>query len=81
MGHLNHRALLILRDIIIVIPVFRIEQHGVCKNSKDTFPSSDYRCKEILDLVHSNVCRPISVASILGSELFVTVWLVHCDPT
>jgi hypothetical protein len=80
MGHLNHRALLIVRDIIIGLPMFIIEKHGVCKNSKATFPSIDYRYKEILGLVHSNVCRSISIKSILGSELFVTFWLVHCDP-
>jgi hypothetical protein len=78
MGHLHHRALPIVRETITGLPVFRIEQQGVCKNSKATFPSSEYRSKEILDLVHSDVYRPISIASILGSELFVTFWIVHC---
>jgi hypothetical protein len=31
MGHLHHRALPILREIVTGLPEFSIEQHGVCR--------------------------------------------------
>jgi transposase InsO family protein len=36
------------------------------------FPSSEHRSKGILDLVHSDVCGPMSVASITGSMYYVS---------
>jgi hypothetical protein len=57
MAHLHHRALPTLREIVIGLPEFSIEQHGVCrgctlgKHVKDAFQSSEHRSKEILDLV------------------------------
>jgi hypothetical protein len=57
MGHLHHRVLPILREIVTGLPEFSIEQHGVCrgctlgKHAKVAFPSSKHRSKEILDLV------------------------------
>jgi hypothetical protein len=50
--------------MVIGLPEFGTEHQGVCrgcalgKNSKDTFPSSDNRSKEILDLyIHMCVDR------------------------
>jgi hypothetical protein len=48
------------------LPKFGNEHQGVCigcalgKNAKASFPSSDSRSKEIMDLVHSNVCGTMS---------------------
>jgi hypothetical protein len=70
MGYLHHRSLPILRKVVTGLPEFSIEQHGVSKgctvgkHAKATFPSSNHRSKEILDLVHLDVCGPMSVASI-----------------
>jgi hypothetical protein len=78
MGHLHHKALPILREIVTGLPEFSIEQHGVCrgctlgKHAKVAFPSNEHRSKEILDLVHSDVCGPMSVASISGSMYYVS---------
>jgi hypothetical protein len=78
MGHLHHRALPILREIVTGLPEFSIEQHGVCrgctlgKHAKVAFPSNEHRSKGILDLVHSDVCGPMSVASITGSMYYVS---------
>jgi hypothetical protein len=78
MGHLHHKALPILREIVIGLSKFNIEPHGVCrgctlgKHAKVVFPSSRHRSKEILDLVHSNVCGPMLVASISGSMYYVS---------
>jgi hypothetical protein len=68
MGHLHYRALPILREIVTGLPDFSVEQQGVCrgcalgKNAKAAFPSSESRSKGILDLIHSDVCGPRSVA-------------------
>jgi hypothetical protein len=78
MGHLHHKALPILREIVTGLPDFSIEQQGVCrgctlgKHAKVAFPSSEHRSKGILDLVHSDVCGPMSVASITGSMYYVS---------
>jgi hypothetical protein len=42
------------------------------KYAKTTFPSSDSRSKGILDLVHSDVCGPMSVGSLSGFNYYVT---------
>jgi hypothetical protein len=45
MGHLHHKVLPILREIVTGLPEFNIEQHGVCrgcmlgKHAKVAFPS------------------------------------------
>jgi hypothetical protein len=78
MGHLHHRALLILREKFTGFLEFNIEQQGVYKgctlgkHAKVSFSSSKHRSKEILDLVHSHVCGSILVASILGSIYYVS---------
>jgi hypothetical protein len=78
MGHLHYRALSILREIVTGLPEFSVEQQGICrgcalgKNVKDAFPSSESKSKGILDLIHSDVCGPMSVASVQGSSYYVT---------
>jgi hypothetical protein len=50
---------------------------GICKgcalgkNIKRPFPSSNNRSKEILDLIHSDVCGPMPVRSLGGSLYYV----------
>jgi hypothetical protein len=50
---------------------------GICKgcalgkNTKKPFPSSNNRSKEILDLIHSDVCSPMPVKSLGGSLYYV----------
>jgi hypothetical protein len=57
MGHLQHKALPILREIVIGLPKFRVDQHGLCrgctlsKHGTVAFPSNKHTSKEILDLV------------------------------
>jgi transposase InsO family protein len=78
MGHLHHKALPILKEIVIDLSDFNIEQQGVCKgctlgkHAKVAFPSSEHGSKGILNLVHSDVCGPMSVASITGSMYYVS---------
>jgi hypothetical protein len=42
------------------------------KFSKASFPSSDSRSAGILDLVHTDVCGPMSQKSLSGCEYYLT---------
>ena len=78
MVHLHHGALKVLREIVIGLPDFSTKQQGVCKGcalskyDKVAFLSSDSRSKGSLDLVHLDVCGPISTMSLSGYSYFVT---------
>ena len=54
-----------------------IEHDGVCrgcalgKNVKGSFPSSNRRYKGILDLVHSDICGPMTTSSLCGYLYYV----------
>jgi hypothetical protein len=77
MAHLHHGALRILREIVTGVPEFTIEHQELCKGcalekyTKTFFPSSDSRAASILDLIHSNVCGPVSFASLSGCLYYV----------
>jgi transposase InsO family protein len=63
--------------MVIGLPKIQIQHKGVCKgcalgkNVKVLFPSIGNRSKEILDLIHSNVCGPMTVASLNGYLYYV----------
>jgi hypothetical protein len=77
MAHLHHGALRVLREMVMGVPDFSSEHHELCKGctlgkyTKTAFPSSDSRAAEILDLIHSDVCGPMSSASLTGSLYYV----------
>ena len=60
------------------IPNINKDHEGVCKgcalgkNTMKPFTSSDTRSKEILDLIHFDVCRPISNKYLGGHIYYVT---------
>ena len=59
------------------IPELKSTHEGICKgcalgkNIKKPFPSSNNRSKEILDLIHSDVCGPMPLRSLGGSLYYV----------
>jgi hypothetical protein len=60
------------------VPDFSTEHQELCKgcalgkNTNTTFPSSDSRAATgILDLIHSDVCGPMSSSSLSYSFLFI----------
>jgi hypothetical protein len=59
------------------VPDFSSEHHELCKGcalgkyTKTAFPSSDSRATGILDLIHSDVCGPISSTSLTGFLYYV----------
>ena len=57
--------------------MFQYEHDGICigcalgKNTKKRFPSSIKRSKEILNLIHSELCGPMSAPSLSGYLYYV----------
>jgi hypothetical protein len=78
MAHLHHRALGGLREVVIGVPQINIEHQDVCRGcalgkfAKASFPSSDTRSAGILDLVHTDVCGPMTRRSLSGCEYYFT---------
>jgi transposase InsO family protein len=65
---------------VTCLPKIHIEHDGICrgcalgKNVKGSFPSSDSRSKGILDLIHTYVCGPMTVAS-LSEYLYYVLFI------
>jgi hypothetical protein len=78
MAHLHHGALGGLREVVTGVPHINIEHQDVCRGcalgkfTKASFPSSDTRSAGVLDLVHTDVCGPMSRASLSGREYYFT---------
>jgi transposase InsO family protein len=59
------------------MPSISLSKNEICKgcmlgkNIKKAFPSSDNRAQGILDLVHSDVCGPMSSPSLSGCLYYV----------
>jgi hypothetical protein len=86
-----------IRDLLICpvpgkmvtgFPQLRIEHDGICRgcalgtNAEGSFSSNDNRSKGILDFLHSDLCGPMTVASLSGSGLVdvtvtVTGWTLR----
>ena len=75
---MHHLALGLLRHMVTGLPEFSIGQGVVCrgcalgKYTKIAFLSSDSRSAGTLDLIHSNLCGPMSSMSLRGYEYYVT---------
>ena len=78
LAHLNYQAPPTLKNMVTGLPMLRIDNDGVCrgcalgKNTKGSFPKSESKSKGILDLVHSDLCRPMTVTSLDGYNYYVT---------
>jgi hypothetical protein len=77
-SHLHYRALPIVSKMVTGLPEIQVNPDGVCKgcaqgkNVKNPFPSSDSRAKGVLDIVHSDVCGPMSTPSLNGYIYYVS---------
>jgi hypothetical protein len=77
-AHLHYQAFSSLKQMVVGIPKLQSVHKGICKgcalgkNIKKPFPSSENRSKEILDLIHSDVCSHIPVNYLGGSLYYVT---------
>jgi hypothetical protein len=69
LGHFHYGALRLLKSMVMGLCDFKVERTRMCKgctlgkHAKVTFPRSKHILRGILDLVHSNVCGPISLTS------------------
>jgi transposase InsO family protein len=74
---LHHRALKILGEIATGLPPCNMDHHEVCKGctlgkyAKTSHPNRDDRAKDILELIHSDVCGPFSFPSLCGFKYYV----------
>ena len=56
----------------------KIKHEGICKgcakgnNIKNPFPKSETKTKGMLELIHSDVCGPMSSTSLSGFEYYIT---------
>jgi hypothetical protein len=66
---------------------FNLEHRDVCRGrvlgkfTKYVFLSSDNRLVGVLDLVHIDVCGPMSQASLSGCEYYITLIYDHSRKT
>ena len=74
MAHMQHPTLRMLRDMAIGLPKFKTEHNDVCrgcalgKYNKTAFSSSDNISEGVLELIHLDLCGPMSSASLAGNE-------------
>lgn len=78
LGHLHFRALPTLEKMVRGMPKLSHVHDDTCKgcamgkNTKSPFHSKERRSKEILALVHFDLCGPMSIASPSGFLYYVT---------
>lgn len=72
-GHIHYTSCPTIKKIILGVINLQEEHEWICKwcalgnNIKKHFPRNRSRSKEVLDLIHFDVCGPMPVKSIRGS--------------
>ena len=67
-----------LRDMVTGLPEFNMEHNDVCrgcglgKYTETALSSSDSRLAGVLDLIHFDLCGPMSSVSLRGFEYYAT---------
>ena len=70
LAHVHYRALPIASKAVSGLPKMQEKHEDICKgyaqgkNARNKFPSSESKAKGILDIVHSDVCEPMSSISL-----------------
>ena len=78
LAHVHYRALPFARKVFEGLPEIQTKHEGVCKgcakgnNTKKTFPSSESKEKGILEIIHSDVCCPMSSSSLSEYMYYVS---------
>lgn len=78
MDHIHHRALKLLHETVTGVPEVSTENDDVCKGcvlgkfAKASFPRSETQSEGVPDLVHSDICGPMSTKSLRGYPYYVT---------
>ena len=82
--HLHYKALPSLQKMVTGMHEFSSEHDGVCKgcalgkNAKKSFSNSGNRSKRILDLIHSDICGPMTAPSMSGC-LYHVLFIDDCS--
>jgi hypothetical protein len=78
LAHINYKALPYVSKAVTRLPEFKVDHEGMCngcaqgKNIKNPFLKRDNKAEGILELIHSNVCGPMSSTSISGYVYYVS---------
>ena len=76
LAHINYKALPHVKKVVTRLPNMKIKHEGICKrcakgkNVKNPFPKSETKTKGTLELIHSDVCGPMSSTSLSGFEYY-----------
>ena len=77
LAHVNYRELPLATKAVEGLPEIQTRHDGVYKgcaegkNTMKTFPSSESKAKGILEIIHSDVCGPMSSSSLSGYVYYV----------
>jgi hypothetical protein len=83
-GHLNYDAFPGLQKMVTCMPIFHFEHDSVCrgcalgKNTKNAYPHSRRRANGILDLIHFDLCGPMTAPSMNGC-LYYIIFIDDCS--
>ena len=75
---MHYRELPLASKVVEVLSEIQEKHDSVCqgcekgKNTNKTFPSSESKEKGILEVIHSNVCGPMSSSSLSGYVYYVS---------
>jgi hypothetical protein len=78
-SHIHYKSLPIVRKMVIGLPEIKVEYEGICKGGtegkkvKKPFPSSDRKSKGVLEIIHSDVCGSMLVASLSMYVYYVSL--------
>ena len=78
LAHVHYRALPLASKVVEGLPEIQTKHDGVYKgcvkgkNTKKTFPSSESKAKGILEIIHFDVCGPVSSSSVSGYVYYVS---------
>ena len=78
LAHVHYRALPIASKVVEGLPEIQEKHDGVCKgcakgkNTNKTFPRSESKSKGILEIIHSDVCGPMSSNSLSRYAYYVS---------
>ena len=78
LSHINYKDLPHVNKVVTGLPYMKIKHEGICKgcakgkNIKNPFLKSETKTKGTLELIHSDVCDPMSSTSLSGFEYYIT---------
>ena len=78
LSHVHYIELVMASKLVSRFPEIQAKHEGICKgcakgkNTKKTFPCSESKAKGILEIVHSDVCGPMSYSSLSRYVYYVS---------